>query len=93
MQRRKRHAECVGRDHHLVNVIALSTLKGVEVEAQTCGHDASEHRVSTAPWTNWTMDDDIDVVGQEIGFLHDASLKEAGAQHSLSPIVPRETAR
>jgi hypothetical protein len=70
MQRRKRHAECVGRDHHLVNVIALSTLKGVEVETQACGHDASEHRVSTAPWTNWTMDDRVDVVGQGIGFLH-----------------------
>jgi hypothetical protein len=80
--------ECVGRDHHLANVTALSTLKGVGVETQTCRHNAREQHVSTALCANWTLDERGDVVGQETGFLHDASLNEAGAQHSLSPIMP-----
>ena len=70
-----------------MNVFALRALKGVEVETHACGHDASEHHVSMALSASRAMNVKVDVVRQEIGFLHDASLiKEAGAQHSLSPV-------
>ena len=70
-----------------MNVVALKALKGVEVETHTCGHDANEHHVSMAISASRAMDVKVDVVGQEIGFLHDASLiEEAGAQHSLTPV-------
>ena len=70
-----------------MNVFALGALKGVEVETHACGHDASEHHVSIALSASRAMNVKVDVVRQEIGFLHDASLiKEAGAQDSLSPV-------
>ena len=59
----------------------------MEVETHACGHDASEYHVGMALWASRAMDVDADVVRQGIGFLHDASLKEAGAQHSLSPVI------
>ena len=76
-----------------MNVVALRALEHVEVETHACGHDASEHHVSMALWASGAMDVNVDVVRQQIGFLHDASLKEAGAQHSLSPVVCRGVAR
>jgi hypothetical protein len=36
------------------------------------------------------MDVNVDVFGQGMGFWHDAFLKEAGAQHSLSPVYACE---
>ena len=70
-----------------MNVFALGALKGVEVETHACGHDASEHHVSMALSASRAMNVKVDVVRQEIGLLHDVSLiKEAGAQHSLSPV-------
>jgi hypothetical protein len=62
-----------------VNVVALRALERAEVETHTCGHDAREHHESTALWAGWTMDLSAYFVRQEIGFLHDASLKEGGS--------------
>jgi hypothetical protein len=77
-----------------MNVGALRAFERAEVETHASRHDAREHRDSTALWANWTMDAGAYFVGQEIRFLHDPSLKrEAGAQHSLSPVVAREVAR
>ena len=76
-------SECIGLNHHLVNLVALRALKRADVETHTCRHDASEHHVSVALWASRTMEVKVDVGRQEIGFLHDASLiEEAGAQHS-----------
>jgi hypothetical protein len=85
--RRERSSECFGGDHHLVNVIALRALKGAEVVPNSCGHNASEHHASMAHWAGGTLDSSIDMVRQKIGFLHDASLEQAGARHSLSPVT------
>ena len=75
-------------------MFAVRALKGLEVETHACGHDASEHHVSIALPARRAMDVKVDVVRQEIGFLHDASLvEEAGAQHSLSPVDARGGAR
>jgi hypothetical protein len=76
---RQRCTECIGLNHHLVNVVAFGALKRAEVETHACGHDASEHHVSTALWASGAMDVSVDVVGQEIGFLHDASLRGGGS--------------
>jgi hypothetical protein len=64
--------ECIGLNQHLVNVIALRALKRADIETHTCRHDASEHHVSAALWASRAMDVKVDVVRQEIGFLHDA---------------------
>jgi hypothetical protein len=45
-------------------------------KTHTRRHDASEHHVSVALWASRAMDLEVDVVWQEIGFLHDASLFE-----------------
>jgi hypothetical protein len=78
--------ECLVGDHHFVNVVAFGALKGAEVEARACGHDAGEHHVSLALCTSRAMDLNVDVVGQRTRFWHDASLEEAGARRSLSPV-------
>jgi hypothetical protein len=85
--RRERSSECFGGDHHLVNVTALRALKGAEVVPNSCGHNASEHHAGMALWAGGTLDSSIDMVRQKIGFLHDASLEQAGARHSLSPVM------
>jgi hypothetical protein len=45
---RNRHIECIGLNHHFVNVVALGALKRVQIEPQVSGHDASEHHASMA---------------------------------------------
>jgi hypothetical protein len=70
-----------------VKVIALGALKRAEVETHAHGHDASEHHMSMALWTGGALDMNVDVVGQGMRLWHDASLKEAGAQHSQSPVM------
>jgi len=71
-----------------MNVRALRAFECAEVETHASRRDAREHRESTALWASWTMDAGAYLVRQEIRFLHNASLKrEAGAQHSLSPVV------
>lgn len=45
-------------------------------------------------WASRTMDVKVDIVRQEIGFLHDASLiEETKAQHSSSSVDTRGVAR
>jgi hypothetical protein len=73
-----------------MNVVAFRALKGAEVEPHACRHDASEHHTSIALSEDRAMDVNVDVFGQGMGFWHDAFLKEAGAQHSLSPVYACE---
>jgi hypothetical protein len=70
-----------------VNVIAFGAFERAEIETHARRHDAREHHVSMAPWAGGALDLSVDVVGHGIGFCHDASLKEAGAQHSQSPVM------
>ena len=62
-----------------MRVGALRAFERAEVETHTSRHDAREHRDSTALWASWTMDVNVYGVRQEIGFLHDASLKGGGS--------------
>lgn len=73
--------ECVGPNHHLVKEITPGALKHADIETHTCRHDACEYHVSAALWTSRAMDLEIDVVRQEIGFLHNAfPLREGGSR-------------
>jgi hypothetical protein len=76
-----------------VNVFALGTLEHAEVETHAVRHDASEHHLITASWAGGALDVYVDAFGQGMGLRHDASLKEAGAQHSRSPVCACEVAR
>jgi hypothetical protein len=78
--------ECIGLNDHLVKVVTLTALERADIETHPCRHDASEHHVSMALRASRAMGVEVDVVGQEIGFLHDASLiEEAAVKHYLSP--------
>ena len=66
--------ECIGLNHQLVKEITLRALKRADIGTPTCRHDVSEYHVSAAFWASRAMDVEIDVVRQEIRFLHDASL-------------------
>jgi hypothetical protein len=70
----KRHAERFGSDHYDVNVIALWALECAEIETHTCRHDASEHHMGTALRAGGALKPNVDMLRQEIRFLHDASL-------------------
>jgi hypothetical protein len=59
-----------------VDVLALRALKRADIETHTCRHDPNEHHVIAALWASRAMDVKVDVVRQEIGFLHDDSLLE-----------------
>jgi hypothetical protein len=72
-------SERFGSDQHLMNVIALRALKGAEVETNTCGRDASEHHAGMASRAGGALDANIDMVRQEIAFLHDASPQTGGS--------------
>jgi hypothetical protein len=76
-----------------MSTVAFGTLKGAQVEPHACRRDASEHHMSLALWAGGAVDENADVFGQEMGFWHDASLKEAGAQHSQSPVCACEVDR
>jgi hypothetical protein len=76
--------ECIGLNHHLVKEITLRALKRADIETHTCRHDASEHHVSAALWASRAMDVEVDVVRQEIGFLHDAFPHREGGSATLS---------
>lgn len=78
--------KCIGLNHQFVNMVALRALERAEIDTHTHRPDASEQHVSSALRTSGAIDLQVDVVRQEIGFLHDASLKQAGAQHSQSPV-------
>jgi hypothetical protein len=68
--------ECIRLNHHLVNIVALRALKRADIETHTCRRDANEDHVSAALWASRTMEVEVDIVRQEIGFLHDAFLVE-----------------
>jgi hypothetical protein len=68
--------ECIGLNHHLFEDIAIGALKRADIETHACRHDASEYHVSTALRASRAMEVEIDLVRQEIGLLHDASLFE-----------------
>jgi hypothetical protein len=76
-----------------MSVVALGAFKCTEVEADVQGHDASEHHLSIALWAGGVMDDSADTFGQGMRFWHDASLKEAKARHSRSPVCACSVAR
>jgi hypothetical protein len=69
-----------------MRVVAFRTLKGAEAKPHACRHDASDHHVSLALWAGRAVLVNVDVFGQGMGFWHDASLNEAGEQHSQSPV-------
>jgi hypothetical protein len=71
--------ECIGLNHHFVNVVALRALKRADVETHTCRRNVSEHHVSAALWASRTVVVKVGIVRQEIGFLHDAFLIEEAA--------------
>jgi hypothetical protein len=50
-----------------------------EVETHASRRDAREHHEGLTLWASWAMDAGVYVVRQEIGFLHDASLKGGGS--------------
>jgi hypothetical protein len=68
-------------------VIASGAFKRAEVEPYARGHNAREHHIGMALRAGGAVDMNVDGIGQGTGFRHDASLDEAGAQHSLSPVV------
>jgi hypothetical protein len=70
-----------------MNVIALGALECAEVETHAYRHDASKHHVSVAFSAGRALDLNVDVAGHGTNFWHCASLKEAGAQRSQSPVV------
>jgi hypothetical protein len=70
-----------------VKAIAPRTFKRAEIEPGVRGHDASEHHVSMTLWASGALDVEVDAIGQRMELWHDASLKDAGAQHSLSPVM------
>jgi hypothetical protein len=57
-----------------MNEITTMALKRANIETHACRRDASEYHVSAALSASRTMDVEIDVVRQEMRFLHDASL-------------------
>jgi hypothetical protein len=81
------HAKRSVGGHHFVHVIAFGALKRAEIETRTRRRDAREHHVSTTIRAGWALDLNADIVGQGTSFWHDASLKKAGARHSLSPVM------
>jgi hypothetical protein len=55
-----------------------------------CWLDADEHHLGLAPWTGWALKcSEWNDRRQALRLGHDASLEQAGAQHSLSPVMPR----
>ena len=68
--------------------ITLRALKRADIETHTCRHDASEHHVSAALWASRAMDVEVDVVRQEIGFLHDGFPLREGGSSSQTKILP-----
>ena len=62
--------ECVGLNHHLVNVVALRALKRAEVETHACRHDVRKHYVSIAFWAGTALDLNVDMAGQRTNFWH-----------------------
>jgi len=71
-------------------LIADSAFKRLQVDAPgACWLDANEHHVGLAVRTGGALNCSEWNDGREALRLgHDASLEQAGAQHSLSPVMP-----
>jgi hypothetical protein len=77
------------RGYGLRYVIASSTFKRIQVDARSCWLDTGEHHRDLALRTSGALDYDGWNDGRQVLSLgHDASLEQAGAQHSLSPVMP-----
>src|SRR4051812_22443201 len=72
-------------------LIADSAFKRLQVDAPgACWLDANEHHLGLAIGTGGALNCSEWNDGREALRLgHDASLEQAGAQHSLSPVMPR----
>ncbi|MFL5237585.1 MAG: hypothetical protein ACJ8EL_08270, partial [Rhizomicrobium sp.] len=72
-------------------LIADSAFKRLQVDAPgACWLDANEHHLGLALRTGGALNCSEGNDGREALRLgHDASLEQAGAQHSLSPVMPR----
>jgi len=72
-------------------VIADSAFKRMQVDAPgACWLDADEHHLGLALRTGGTLNcREWNDGRQALRLGHDASLEQAGAQHSLSPVMPR----
>jgi len=70
--------ERIDLNQHLVNEVTTMALKRTNIETHACGRETSEYHVSAALSASTAMDVEIDLVRQEIRFLHDASLLQEG---------------
>jgi hypothetical protein len=71
-------------------VIADSAFKRMQVDARACWLDTGEHHRGLALRTSGALNcNEWNDGRQALRLGHDASLKQAGAQHSLSPVMPR----
>ena len=79
------------RSKGLMHVIADSAFKRMQVDAPgACWLDADEHHLGLALRTGGALNcSEWNDGRQALRFGHDASLEQAGAQHSLSPVMPR----
>ena len=74
------------------HVIADSAFERLQVGARACWLDTDEHHLGPAPWTGWALKRSRWNGGrQALGLGHGACFpyKQAGAQHSQSPVMPR----
>ena len=78
------------RDKGLKQLIADSAFKRMQVDASgACWLDADEHHLGVALWTGGAPNcSEWNDGRQALRLGHDASLEQAGAQHSLSPVMP-----
>ena len=73
------------------HLIADSAFKRLQVDAPgACWLDANEHHLGLALRTGGALNcSEWNNGRQALRLGHDASLEQAGAQHSLSPVMPR----
>jgi hypothetical protein len=67
-------------------MIADSAFKRMQVDARACWLDTGEHHRGLALRTSRALNCNEWNDGRRVG--HDASLEQAGARHSLSPVLP-----
>src|SRR2546429_1526999 len=69
-------------------VVADSAFKGMQVDARACQLDTDEHHRGLALRTSGALNcNEWNDGRQALRLGHDASLEQAGAQHSLSPVM------
>jgi hypothetical protein len=71
-QRAARLAKRFGGNQNDVRVIARGALECAKLKPHAGGRDSGQHHVSIAFWAAGTLQLNVDVLGQETGFLHDA---------------------